>query len=85
MGKIEKLTKGIEKLKTDIENYEEKIHEARELHKSGRLDKDKWAKARHKYQEKIRIAQVAIRRKEKARLLFEKEEKKKREGKEGKK
>lgn len=84
MGKIEKLGKDIDKLKRNIEKYEDKIQEAREYHKKGRIDKDGWAKARHKYQEKIRIAQVGIRRKEKARLVFEKEEKEKREKKEKK-
>lgn len=79
MGKIEKLTKDIEKLKLDISKYEEKLGEAREFHKKGRIDKDGWSKARHKYQEKIRTAQIAIRRKEKARLHFEKEEKEKKE------
>ena len=79
MGKIEKLTKDIEKFKQDIEKYEDKLREAREYHKKGRIDKDQWAKARHRYQEKIRIAQVAIRRKEKARLHFEKDEREKRE------
>lgn len=79
MGKIEKLTKDIEKLKMDIEKYEDKIREAREYHKKGRIDKDGWTKARHRYQEKIRVAQVSIRRKEKARLHFEKDEKEKRE------
>lgn len=77
MGKIEKLSKDIEKLRRDIEKFEDKLQEAREYHKSGRIDKDQWAKARHKYQEKIRIAQVSIRRKEKARLHFDKEGKKK--------
>jgi hypothetical protein len=84
MGKIEKLGKDIEKLKHDIEKYEDKIQEAREYHKKGRIDKDGWSKARHKYQLKIRTAQIAIRRKEKARLHFEKEEKEKREKKEKK-
>jgi hypothetical protein len=84
VGKIEKLGKDIDKLKHDIEKYEDKIQEAREYHKKGRIDKDGWAKARHKYQEKIRIAQVGIRRKEKARLVFEKQEKEKREKKEKK-
>ncbi|MBN1540397.1 MAG: hypothetical protein JW939_09655 [Candidatus Thermoplasmatota archaeon] len=81
MGKIEKLTKDIEKLRQDIGKYEEKLGEAREFHKKGRIDKDGWAKARHKYQEKIRTAQIAIRRKEKARLHFEKEEKERKEDK----
>lgn len=86
MGKIDRLTKDIEKLRQDIVKHEDKIQEARELHKSGRIDKDQWAKARHKYQEKIRIAQISIRRKEKARLTFEKHEKEKLEtGKESKK
>ncbi len=84
MGKIEKLGKDIEKLRRDIEGYEDKIQEAREYHKKGRIDKDGWAKARHKYQEKVRVAQVGIRRKEKARLIFEKAEKEKRETKEKK-
>ena len=84
MGKIEKLGKDIEKLRHDIEKYEDKIQEAREYHKKGRIDKDGWSKARHKYQLKIRTAQIAIRRKEKARLLFEKDEKEKREKKEKK-
>ncbi len=79
MGKIDKLTKDIDKLKKDIEKYEDKIREAREYHKRGRIDKDGWTKARHKYQEKIRVAQVSIRRKEKARLHFEKDEKEKKE------
>lgn len=81
MGKIEKLNKDIENLKKDIEKYEEKLQKARELHKQGRFDKDQWSKIRHKYQEKIRTAQVVIRRKEKARLTFEKQEKEKKEGK----
>lgn len=79
MGKIEKLTKSIMKYKVDIEGYEGKLQEARELHKSGRIDKDKWFAARHKYQEKIRSTQIAIRRKEKARLQLEKELKEKKE------
>jgi hypothetical protein len=79
VGKIDKLSKDIEKLKKDIEKYEDKIREAREYHKRGRIDKDGWTKARHKYQEKIRVAQVSIRRKEKARLHFEKDEKEKKE------
>jgi hypothetical protein len=79
MGKIDKLTKDIEKLKLDILKHEEKLQQARELHKAGRIDKVKWAKARHKYQEKIRVAQVTIRRKEKARLTFEKQEKERKE------
>ncbi|MGA1848271.1 MAG: hypothetical protein ACMUHB_02925 [Thermoplasmatota archaeon] len=79
MGKIDKLTKDIDKLKKDIEKYEDKIREAREYHKRGRIDKDGWTKARHRYQEKIRVAQVSIRRKEKARLHFEKDEKEKKE------
>ena len=77
MGKIDKLTKEIEKQRRDIDKFEEKLQEAREYHKAGRFDKDQWAKTRHKYQEKIRVAQVVIRRKEKARLHFEKEEKEK--------
>ncbi|MFW3145643.1 MAG: hypothetical protein ACMUIE_02390 [Thermoplasmatota archaeon] len=84
MGKIEKLTKDIEKYKRDIEKFEDKLQEAREYHKKGRIDKDQWSRARHKYQEKIRTAQIAIRRKEKARLLFEKDEKEKKEKKDGK-
>ena len=84
MGKIDKLTKDIENLKLDIEKFEAKLQEAREYHKKGRIDKDGWSKARHKYQEKIRIAQISIRRKEKARLHFEKEEKEKKEGKDKK-
>jgi hypothetical protein len=79
VGKIDKLTKDIDKLKKDIEKYEDKIREAREYHKKGRIDKDGWTKARHRYQEKIRIAQVTIRRKEKARLHFEKDEKEKKD------
>lgn len=79
MGKIERLTKDIENLKEDIDEYEEKIQKARDYHKSGRFDKDQWTKTRHKYQEKIRVAQITIRRKEKARLTFEKQEKEKRE------
>lgn len=78
MGKIEKLTKDIQKKKKDIEKFEDKIHKARELHKVGRIDKDKWTKARHKYQTKIRAARASIHKKEKARLHFEKEEKEKR-------
>ncbi|MGA1873425.1 MAG: hypothetical protein ACMUHY_07105 [Thermoplasmatota archaeon] len=87
MGKIDKLTNDIEKLRQEIEKFEAKLQEAREYHKKGRIDKDGWTKARHKYQEKIRSAQVAIRRKEKARLHFEKEEKEKKDdkGKKGKK
>ncbi|MGA1792428.1 MAG: hypothetical protein ACMUHM_00600 [Thermoplasmatota archaeon] len=84
MGKIEKLTKDIEKLRQDIEKFEAKLQEAREYHKKGRIDKDGWSKARHKYQERIRTAQIAIRRKEKARLHFEKDEKEKKEDKEKK-
>lgn len=84
MGKIEKLTKDIEKMKRDIGNYEDKLQEAREYHKKGRIDKDGWSKARHKYQEKIRMVQIGIRRKEKARLHYEKDEKEKREKKEKK-
>ncbi|MFO8051060.1 MAG: hypothetical protein R6V01_05105 [Thermoplasmatota archaeon] len=84
MGKIQKLTKDIDRLRKDIDRYEEKLIKARELHKKGRFDKDKWAKIRHKYQEKIRTSQVAIRRKEKARLTFEKQEREKREKKESK-
>ncbi|MGA1819437.1 MAG: hypothetical protein ACMUHU_00345 [Thermoplasmatota archaeon] len=84
MGKIDKLTKDIENLKLDIEKFEAKLQEAREYHKKGRIDKDGWSKARHKYQEKIRIAQISIRRKEKARLHFEKEEKERKEGKDKK-
>ena len=84
MGKIEKLTKDIDKLKKHIEKYEEKLRTARDLHKQGRFDKDKWAKIRHDFQEKIRTTQVIIRRKEKARLTFEKQEKEKREKKETK-
>lgn len=84
MGKIDKLTKDIDKFKQEIEKFEAKLQEAREYHKKGRIDKDGWAKARHKYQEKIRTAQIAIRRKEKARLHFEKEEKEKKEDKEKK-
>jgi hypothetical protein len=79
MGKIDKLTKDIDKLKMEIQKHEDKLQEARDLHKAGRIDKDQWSKARHKYQEKIRVAQISIRRKEKARLTFEKEEKEKRE------
>ncbi|MBN1390125.1 MAG: hypothetical protein JXA22_05730 [Candidatus Thermoplasmatota archaeon] len=79
MGKIEKLTKDIDKLKLDIVKCEEKLQEAREYHKKGKIDKDGWSKARLRYQEKIRTTQIAIRRKEKARLHFEKEEKEKRE------
>ncbi len=72
MGKIERLNKDIEKYRTEIEKYEGKLVEAKELHKSGGIDKDKLFSIRHKYQEKIRASQIAIRRKEKARLLFEK-------------
>jgi hypothetical protein len=77
MGKIEKLTKDIEKYRVDIEKFEGKLVEARELHKTGGIDKDKLFSIRHKYQEKIRAAQIAIRRKEKARLHFEKDLKEK--------
>lgn len=77
MGKIEKLTKDIERYRIDIEKYEGKLVEARELHKAGGIDKDKLFSIRHKYQEKIRAAQIAIRRKEKARLHFEKDLKEK--------
>jgi hypothetical protein len=77
MGKIEKLNKDIEKYRLDIEGYESKLVEARELHKSGRLDKDNLFTIRHKYQERIRSAQIAIRRKEKARLHYEKDLKEK--------
>jgi hypothetical protein len=77
MGKIEKLTKDIEKYKADIAKYESKLVDARELHKAGRIDKDKLFSIRHKYQEKIRGVQIAIRRKEKARLHFEKDLKEK--------
>jgi len=84
MGKIEKLTKDIDNQKKDIEKFEEKLRTARDYHKQGRFDKDKWAKIRHTYQEKIRTAQVVIRRKEKARLTFEKQEKEKRDSKEKK-
>lgn len=73
MGKIERLTKDIEKYKIEIVNYEGKLVKAKELHKSGGIDKDKLFSIRHKYQEKIRATQIAIRRKEKARLLFEKQ------------
>ncbi|MEA3559741.1 MAG: hypothetical protein U9R75_10860 [Candidatus Thermoplasmatota archaeon] len=84
MGRIERLTKDIDNLKKDIEKYEEKLRKARDLHKQGRFDKDKWTKIRHTYQEKRRTAQVTIRRKEKARLTFEKQEKENREKKETK-
>jgi len=84
MGRIENLTRDITKLKKDIEKFEDKIRLARDLNKSGRIDKDKWSKARLKYQEKIRAAQIAIRRKEKARLQIEKDEKEKKEQKEKK-
>ncbi|MCU0799401.1 MAG: hypothetical protein MUC62_06995 [Candidatus Thermoplasmatota archaeon] len=73
MGKIERLTKDIEKYKLEIEKFEGKLVEAKELHKSGGIDKDKLFSIRHKYQEKIRSSQIAIRRKEKARLQIEKE------------
>lgn len=73
MGKIERLNKDIEKYRIEIENYEGKLVEAKELHKSGGIDKDKLFSIRHKYQEKIRASQIAIRRKEKARLQFEKQ------------
>ena len=63
----------------DIEKFEDKIAQAKEIHKSGRIDKDQLAKARHKYQVKIRVSQVTIRRKEKARLQFEKHEKERKE------
>ena len=79
MGKIEKILKDIQKLKDDIEKFEDKIAQAKEIHKSGRIDKDQLAKARHKYQVKIRVSQVTIRRKEKARLQFEKHEKERKE------
>mgnify|MGYP001095100670 CR=1 FL=1 len=79
MGKIEKLTKDIQKKKREIEKFEDKIRKARELHKEGRIDKDKWTKAKHKYQTKIRAIRSVINKKEKARLHFEKEEKKKKE------
>ena len=79
MGKIDKLSKDIEKLKQEIIKHEDKLQKARDLHKSGRIDKDQWTKARHKYQEKIRVAQISIRRKEKARLTFEKQDKERKE------
>ncbi len=77
MGKIEKLTKDIENYKLEIEKYEGKLVEAKELHKSGGIEKDKLFSIRHKYQEKIRATQIAIRRKEKARLHYEKDLKEK--------
>lgn len=79
MGKIEKLTKDIDKIKAEIEKHEEKIHQAKEMHKSGRIDKDQLSRAKHKYQGKIRECRSTIHRKEKARLQFEKDEKEKRE------
>jgi hypothetical protein len=79
MGKIEKLTKDIEKLKAEIEKHEDKIHQAKEMEKTGRIDKDQLSRAKHKYQTKIRECRATIHRKEKARLHFEKEEKEKRE------
>jgi len=85
MGKIEKLTKDIEKKKLEIEQYEAKIREARNLLKEGRIDKDQWTRARIKYQERIRAVRSTIHVKEKARMHFEKEEKEKREKSEGQK
>lgn len=79
MGRIEKLTKDIDKLKVEIVGYEDKIKEARQMLKDGKLGKDQWTRARLKYQEKIRVVRATIHRKEKARLHFEKEEKEKRE------
>ncbi len=79
MGKIEKLTREIEKKKAVIERYEATIREAREMHKAGGLDKLQLAKAKAKYQEKIREARSVIHRKEKARLQFEKDIREKRE------
>jgi len=84
MGKIEKLTRSIDKKKVEIEGYESKISEARQLLKDGRIDKDQWTRARHKYQEKIRAVRATINRKEKARLKFEKEIKEKKEDQEKK-
>jgi len=79
MGKIDKLTKDIEKLKEEIQGHEDKIQEARQMLNDGKIGKDQWTRARLKYQEKIRNVRAAIHRKEKARLHFEKEEKEKRE------
>ena len=83
-SKIDKLTREIEKKKASIEGYEGKLHEAREMHKSGRIDKVQLSKAKAKYQQKIREARSVIHRKEKARLHFEKDLKEKREKKEKK-
>jgi len=77
MGRIDKLTKEIDRKKQEIAKYDKRILEARELHKAGRIDKDQLTKARHKYQTKIRECRAVIHRKEKARLHFEKEEKEK--------
>ncbi len=84
MGKIEKLTKSIEKKKIEIVDYEAKIDDGRQMLKDGRIDKDHFTKARLKYQEKIRAVRTTIHRKEKARLQLEKKEKEKREEKEEK-
>ena len=48
MGKIDRITKDIDKKKVEILKYEDKIHEAREMHKKGRIDKDQRTKAKHK-------------------------------------
>ena len=81
---MEKLTRSIEKKKVEIEGYEAKIAEGRQLLKDGRIDKDHFTKARLKYQERIRGVRTTIHRKEKARLQLEKQEKEKREEKEEK-
>ena len=73
MGKIDRITKDIDKKKVEILKYEDKIHEAREMHKKGRIDKDQWTKAKNKYQRKIRECRSNIHHKEKARLHYEKE------------
>ena len=75
MGKIESLTKEINKLHMNIEELDDKIELAKDKVADGELSKGDFYKIKQDIQMKDRDIRAGIHRKEKARLFYERKQK----------
>ena len=84
MGKIDKLNKDINKIKTRIHAIEEEMNEAKQDLADKIITKAEFTKFKQKHQMKVRDLHSAIGKKEKARVHFEKKIREKEEKKQKK-